>query len=106
MKGSHGNDIECYNPKQIMIDDNIAFEVLKEKIRGKLKLTPDQEVTRIAYRCSIGFSPLQFQIIRIEDDLDVELMIEAHKENDAVLQVIQIGVFVFDAMKMQQISCL
>lgn len=32
-------------------------------------------------------------------------MIEAHKENDMVLQVTQLGVFVFDDVLTQQIYC-
>lgn len=55
MKGSHGDDIKCDNSRQIVIDESINFVTLKGKIRDKLKLTPDQEVARIAYRRPMRF---------------------------------------------------
>lgn len=91
--------------RQIVIDENVNFEALKEKIKDKLKLTPNQEVVRIAYRYPMRFSPLQFYIIQVEDDSDLDLIIETHKENVVVLQVIQLHVFVFDIVLVQQFSC-
>lgn len=61
VKDIHGNDIKCDDLKQIMIDDNIDFEALKEKICSKLKLTPDLEVAQIAYRCPMGFLLYNFR---------------------------------------------